>query len=120
VYGSVTVQFDDRTLSHLQIAIVNKLRRGESFTMSWRDSTAVGDGRSAIWIDPSIPLYFKFDGSRVPEIDRAWLARLSASADSSLGLIVTDEEGTPVPALPDTAVVSGFGGTRSGRAARDR
>ncbi|MEN0085158.1 MAG: ATP-dependent DNA ligase [Leifsonia sp.] len=120
LYGSMTVEFDDRVLSHLQIVIVNKLRRNESFAMSWRDSSAVGDGRSAIWIDPSIPLYFKFDGSRVPEIDREWLARLSASADSSLGLIVTDEEGGPVGALPDLAVAGSPGKTRATRAPRER
>ncbi|MDN4598621.1 hypothetical protein [Leifsonia virtsii] len=75
--------------------------------------------RSAIWIDPSIPLYFKFDGSRVPDIDREWLARLSASADSSLGLIVTDEEGGPVGALPDLAAAGGPGKARATRAPRE-
>ncbi|MGO4536793.1 DUF7882 family protein [Leifsonia sp. 2MCAF36] len=106
-YGSVTVEFDDRVLTHLQIVIVNKLRRRESFAMSWRDSNAVGDGRSAIWIDPTIPLYFKFDGSRVPEIDRGWLAELSASADSSMGLVVNGPEGEDVTALPDVRVIAG-------------
>ena len=93
-YGSITIEFDDRVLAHLQIVIVNKLRRRESFSMSWRDAAAVGDGRSAIWLDPSIPLYFKFDGSRVPSIDRDWLEALSDSASSSRGLIVLNEDGT--------------------------
>lgn len=92
-YDSTNIEFDDRLLAHLQIVIVNKLRRGESFVMSWRDSVDVGDGRSAIWLDPSIPLYFKFDGSRVPSIDRDWLGRLGASADGTRGLIVVNEEG---------------------------
>lgn len=92
-YGSAVVDFDDRLLAHLQIVIVNKLRRHESFAMSWRDSAEVGDGRSTIWLDPSIPLYFKFDGSRIPSIDRDWLERLAESASSSSGLIVTSANG---------------------------
>jgi hypothetical protein len=94
-YADVDIEFDDRVLAHLQIVIVNKLRRRESFAMSWRDADDVGDGRSAIWIDPSIPLYFKFDGSRVPSIDREWLTALAESADSSRGLIVMDDHGVP-------------------------
>jgi hypothetical protein len=92
-YGSTVIEFEDRLLAHLQIVIVNKLRRRESFAMSWRDATEVGDGRSAIWLDPSIPIYFKFDGSRVPAINREWLERLAESAASSTGLIVAGEDG---------------------------
>ena len=47
------IQFDDRVLAHVQIVMSAKLRRGENFFFSWRDSPAVGDGRSAIWIDAS-------------------------------------------------------------------
>ncbi|MCX7522858.1 ATP-dependent DNA ligase [Microbacterium sp. STN6] len=94
-YDGTTIEFDDRMLTHLQIVIVNKLRRNESFAMSWRDSIMVGDGRSSIWISPFIPLYFRFNGSRVPEINRDWIETLSSSAQSSTGLIVTDENGNP-------------------------
>jgi hypothetical protein len=92
-YGTAVIEFDDRLLAHLQIVIVNKLRRRESFAMSWRDLLDAGGGRSAIWLDASIPLYFKFEGSRVPAINREWVERLSDSAASSTGLIVTDEDG---------------------------
>jgi len=92
-YDSIVIEFDDRLLAHLQIVIVNKLRRRESFAMSWRDAPEVGDGRSAIWLDPSIPIYFKFDGSRVPAINREWVERLAESAASSHGLLVVGEDG---------------------------
>jgi hypothetical protein len=98
IYDGSAIHFDDRTLAHLQIVVVNKLRRHEGFAMSWRDSGEVGDGRSTIWLDPSIPLYFKFDGSRAPEISRDWLSVLMESAESSTGLIVTDEDGASVTA----------------------
>lgn len=92
-YDSIVIHFEDRLLAHLQIVIVNKLRRRESFAMSWRDSTEVGDGRSAIWLDPSIPIYFKFDGSRVPSINKDWVDQLAESANGPQGLVVTGEDG---------------------------
>lgn len=93
IYDSAVIEFDDRLLLHLQIVIVNKLRRHESFAMSWRDSPEIGDGRSTIWLDPSIPLYFKFSGSRTPSVNRDWIETLAESASSSNGLVVTDENG---------------------------
>jgi hypothetical protein len=92
-YDTLIVQLDDRALTHLQIVIVNKLRKGENFLMSWKDAPDVGDGRSAVWMHQYMLLHFKFDGSRVPEINQEWLAELTASADSSRGLIVTAEKG---------------------------
>ncbi|WP_423923295.1 ATP-dependent DNA ligase [Frigoribacterium sp. 2-23] len=93
IYGtaSIEVEFEDRTLEHLQIVIATKLRRRESFFFSWRDSQRVGDGRSSIWLDPAIPLYFKYSGGRVPSINRDWLSELTTSANSSSGLVLTDE-----------------------------
>lgn len=109
-YDTTVIEFDDRLLAHLQIVIVNKLRRHESFAMSWRDSAEAGEGRSAIWLDPSIPLYFKFDGSRVPAINRDWLERLADSASSSTGLVVSDEDGLPERAgrrmVPDAGMLA--------------
>lgn len=92
-YDGIVIHFEDRLLAHLQIVIVNKLRRQESFAMSWRDATDVGDGRSAIWLDPSIPLYFKFEGSRAPSINKGWVDRLAESASGPQGLVVTGEDG---------------------------
>ncbi|MCU1508688.1 MAG: ATP-dependent ligase [Glaciihabitans sp.] len=99
-YDGLVVHIDDRTLAHLQIVIVNKLRRGENFLMSWKDSPDVGDGRSAIWVHPMVCLHFKFEGSKVPTINTEWLATLAESADSSRGLIVTSEHGQ-LPKLPN-------------------
>lgn len=100
IYAGVCVGFDDLLLAHLQIVVINKLRRRHSFAVSWRDSTEVGDGRSAIWLDPTIPVCFRFDTARLPEIDRGWLAALTESADSSTGLIVTGADGEPALGVP--------------------
>lgn len=91
--GTLVVDFDDRTLAHLQIVISAKLRRGESFTFSWRDDAAIGDGRTTIWLHPAVSLVFKFLGGRQPEINRTWLGELSNAANSPAGLMVTPESG---------------------------
>jgi hypothetical protein len=103
-HGNVAVEFEDRILSHLQIVIVQRFRRGEPLVVSWLDSLAVGDGRSSMWMTPALPVYFKFAGSRVPEIDRKWLQQLTESAESSPGLVVTSPSGELVRALGSVQV----------------
>lgn len=93
IYGGMDVEMDDRLLAHVQIVIVNSLRRGEPLLMSWLDAPSVGDGRSAVWLNPNVTLYFKFAGSRSPQIDREWLKALTQSAESSTGLILRREDG---------------------------
>ncbi len=94
LYGcSTEIAFDDRVLAHLQLVIGLKLRRREGFFFSWRDEQEVGDGRSAIWLDPSIPLVFRYNGGRMPKINREWLEALTLSSNSSQGLQLTDEVG---------------------------
>ena len=85
------VQLDDRTLAHLQVVIVAKLRRHESFTFSWKEPTVSGSGRSTIWLHPSVSLRFRFSGSRPPTINGAWIALLNRSANSGTGLQVLAE-----------------------------
>ncbi|WP_347232598.1 ATP-dependent DNA ligase [Cryobacterium sp. Hh11] len=98
-YDRVIVEIDDRTLAHLQLVIVQKLRRGESFLLSWRDSAEVGSGRSSIWLNPAIPLYFKFVGGRAATLNRQWIEDLSRSANSAQGLVIVSEDDS-MPAAP--------------------
>jgi hypothetical protein len=92
VYGERRViDFDDRLLAHLQIVISAKLRRREGFYMSWREPTAGGSGRVSIWLDPGIPLMFRYDNARALSINRDWLNALSESSNSASGLIITEE-----------------------------
>ena len=116
LYGTsgTEIEFDDRTLTHLQIVIAAKLRRKESFFFSWKDDPAVGDGRSSIWLDSSIPLYFKFAGGRVPSINREWLDTLTASSNGSGGLQFTEEPSGS--AGPAGAAGNGHGGASGGPA----
>jgi hypothetical protein len=105
MYGeSVRATFDDRVLAHLQIVVGLKLRRNEGFFLSWHDPDGEGAGRNSIWIDSSIPLIFRYNGGRMPKINREWLEILTTSSNSSGGLQLTDElravirEEIPLPA----------------------
>lgn len=99
-YGnsSTEVAFDDRALLHLQIVITNKLRRKESFVFTWTNAPQQGSGRTAIWIDPSSTLYYRYSGSRIPSINREWIDVLMISANGPGGLLFT-----PEPNAPNTA-----------------
>jgi hypothetical protein len=92
-YDGDKLHFEDRLLAHLQIVIIQKLRANESFLMSWVNALSIGDGRTGIWLEPSIPLRFDFSGSRAAAINRDWLNALQHSADSSSGLVVMAENG---------------------------
>lgn len=93
LYGSpgIDVTFDDRALAHLQIVITAKLRRREGFVFSWTSPSESGSGRSAIWLDPSSTLMFKYFGNRAPAINREWINVLALSSNSPAGLVFTPE-----------------------------
>lgn len=90
------INIEDRALAHLKIVIATKLRRNESFTLSWRHPELEESGRSTIWLHPSIPLRFVFESPDVPEISRQWVEDLANSASSSGGITLVDEHVEPV------------------------
>jgi hypothetical protein len=96
LYGSPPVAFelDDRTLAHVEIVIVAKLRRNESFAFS---IAGKADARTSIWVNPSSDVQFEYvKGSQ--DINRAWLELLIESANSPQGLRVLPEpEPEPKP-----------------------
>jgi hypothetical protein len=98
--SDIEIEFDDRALAHLQIVIGAKLRRRESFFFTWKDDPAAGGGRSSIWLDSNIPLYFRFFGGRNMTINREWLTLLNDSANSGAGLVFIPEPGELHPVLP--------------------
>ena len=92
---ALTVDFEDRTLAHLQIIIGVKLRRGESFYFSWKDDQQIGDGRTSIWLHPTMPLVYKYYGSRNPLINPAWIHALELTANTNQGLMIVPEPPAP-------------------------
>jgi hypothetical protein len=80
------IGIEDRALAHLKVAIVTKLRRGESFTLSWQHSHDQTPGRSTVWLHPTIPLRFVFDAPETPELSRERVEELMRSANTTGGI----------------------------------
>jgi hypothetical protein len=89
--STMTVDFDDRVLTHLQAVISAKLRRGESFQFTWKDDPSIGGGRTTIWLNPSLPLSFRFAESKASSLNPAWIDALMRTANSTSGLQVVPE-----------------------------
>jgi hypothetical protein len=85
------IEIDDRALAHLKIVMLAKLRRHEGFPFSFELEASAGGGRSTVWIAPGVALQFKFDGSRQPAINKAWLEELMLSANAVDGLRILEE-----------------------------
>lgn len=88
-YGAdgAPIKIPEALLAHIKVVITTKLRRGESFMMTWRHDD--GAGRSSIWLQASIPMRFVFDDPEPAELDRELLAHLAESANSNGGLSFT-------------------------------
>lgn len=89
--NSIRKNMDDRLLTHIQIVISTKLRRGESFLFTWAEDADAGFGRTAIWLHPHCSLVFRFHGSRVASINPAWVDALAYQANSPGGLFAIPE-----------------------------
>ncbi|WP_150952074.1 hypothetical protein [Microbacterium testaceum] len=88
-YGTSTesIVIPDRLLSHIKVVTTTKLRRSESFTLSWThvDGTP---GRSTLWLQPAIPLRFVFDSAEPETLNATVLKNMADLANSSAGLVV--------------------------------
>ncbi len=94
------IEVPDRLLAHLKVVVATKLRRGESFTVSWRHPADAPRGRSTLWMHPSIPLRFVFDTSDPEMLDRDYLQKLALSASSTGGMSL-DMSDLPERSEPD-------------------
>ncbi len=94
------IHIEDRALAHLKVVIATKLRRNESFTVSWQHPEDEPGGRSTIWLHPSIPLRFVFDDPEPPTLSREWIEELANSANSTGGISLVAEhiDASPVRA----------------------
>lgn len=92
IYGHREIEIEDRTLAHLKIVMLTKLRRNESFAFNHTHDVNSGSGRSTVWVHPSIPLEFIFYGNRSPELNRGWVETLLMAANSPEGLRVLPEQ----------------------------
>ncbi|AYF98472.1 DUF7882 family protein [Protaetiibacter intestinalis] len=90
-YADQAIEMDDRTLAHLKVAVVTKLRRGESFTLSWTHGENQEPGRTTIWMHEAIPLRFEFADVEPPTLHREWIEEILRSANTTGGIQLTAE-----------------------------
>lgn len=77
------IEIEDRLLAHVQSVVLTKLRRGESFSLSWQHS---GGGRETVWVHSSIPFRIVLDEVDQVPLSREVLVRLVEAANSNHGL----------------------------------
>ncbi len=115
--GSDTpIHIEDRALAHLKVVVATKLRRDETFTLSWTHPDDQPRGRSTIWLHPAIPLRFVFDDPEPTELSREWIEELANSANSSGGITLVAEhfDTGPIPIVSDADGDAGAAGAISG------
>ena len=105
-YGSEAqpAEMPDRILAHLKLVATTKLRRGESFTLTWRHPEDQPRGRSTVWLSPSIPLRFVFDDPEPAVLSREWMEELAQSANSSGGIMLVAEHFDVDPAENESTI----------------
>lgn len=89
LYGSPPESFDvdDRTLAHLEIVVLAKLRRHEALSLALPAPTG---GRTTVWLSPASTLLFRYDAGG-HDINRAWLEELMDAANTAAGLRIVPE-----------------------------
>ncbi|KQQ03592.1 hypothetical protein ASG06_08840 [Rathayibacter sp. Leaf185] len=70
------IVFDDRTLTHLRVALRTRMERGASFRLTWSTAGDGGYRSQAILVHPGSVLEYRFDGHHADLLNRAWLREL--------------------------------------------
>lgn len=86
-----SIEVDDEVLAHLKIVIATKLRRHESFMMTW-PSGENRPRRLTAWMHPSIPLVLEFDTEPPPKIQPARVEEMIRQLNQR-GELILDEPG---------------------------
>jgi hypothetical protein len=82
------IEIPDRILAHLKVVVSTKLRRSESFPLSWQRGEGPDAERSTIWLHAAIPLRFEVSQAAATNIDRGYLNELATAANSTGGIVV--------------------------------
>jgi hypothetical protein len=96
-YGNVDspIVMPDRILAHLAAIATTKLRRSESFVVSWKGTAGEGEGRTTLWFQPAIPLRFVYDQSAAIALNPATLREMADQATSNGGLVLDSDLDIP-------------------------
>ncbi|MBO0983538.1 hypothetical protein [Rathayibacter sp. SD072] len=88
------IEFDDRTLSHIRIAIRTRMSRGAPFRVTWRTSQEAEFRSHAILVQPGSLLEYRFDDPQLVVLNRLWLRELLSPAIGR-DMVVIDEPRRP-------------------------
>ncbi|RWZ58275.1 hypothetical protein ELQ92_14725 [Labedella populi] len=97
IYNDSVLRLDDATLAHLQYAIIQRYRRGESFLLTWTIDGSIDGRERSLWLSPNAPLSFEFDEPGDVPLELAWVEALNDTADATGGLRIIDRYGRPIP-----------------------
>lgn len=105
-YGNVDspIVMPDRILAHLAAVATTKLRRSESFVVSWKGTGEEGEGRTTLWFQPAIPLRFVYDEAAAIPLNPATLREMADQSTSNGGLVLDADLDIPeiTAARPET------------------
>jgi len=87
---SEPIVIDDATLAHLKVIIGTKLRRQESFMMTWHPPEGGDPGRVTVWIHPAIPLQFLFGSADAQHIEKTRIESMMKALNASGELVIDD------------------------------
>lgn len=72
------IVFDDRTLTHVRIALRTRMKRGASFRLTWRLWHEGGFLSQGVLVHPGSLIDYRFDGPHLGAVNRICLRQLLA------------------------------------------
>lgn len=87
---SEPILIDDETLAHLKVIVGTKLRRQESFMMTWHPREGGDTGRLTVWIHPAIPLQFLFTSAESLPVEKHRIEDMMRSLNATGELVIDD------------------------------
>jgi hypothetical protein len=88
-YHNEDFEMDDRVLAHVQVILSAKMRRRESFFLSWANPGSEA-GSHMVWMHESVPVHIQFSSTKLPSINRDWINSLMK--DATTGTVHLAEE----------------------------
>lgn len=79
-------------LAHLKAALTHRLRRRESFLLTWPPRATAGGEIVSLWIAPDVPLAFRFDAAAPLPLGQDWVTELIRRSYTPRGLVISARE----------------------------
>lgn len=114
IVGTADFTLDDRLIEHVRFVISQKLRRGESFLLTWSYPAEQGSGRRSVWIHEGSVIQFRLPKLQKAPLNTEWLSALLEASHSVKGLNL-DEVPEPSSSASDSGEVEAPSSASVGR-----